>query len=56
MKLIRVGGKMNGGKYHEILILQSAKDFRLSQRFTFQQENESKYTTRAAKEWFQSKT
>ena len=42
-KLLRIEGKMNGAKYREILdenLLQSAQDFSLGVRFTFQQDNE----------------
>ena len=45
VRLVRIKGKMNGAKYREILdenLLQSAHDFRLGQRFTFQQDNDPK--------------
>ena len=46
-RLVRIEGKTNGAKYKEILdenLLQSAQDFRLGQRFTFQQDNNPKNT------------
>ena len=49
-KLVRVDGKMGGAKYRIILgekLLQSGKDLRLGQRFTFQQVNDPKHTARA---------
>ena len=45
---------MNGAKYREILdenLLQSAQDLRLGQRFTFQQDNDSKHTAKTTQEW-----
>ena len=45
----RIEGKMNGAKYREILdenLLQSGQDLRLGQRFTFQQDNDSKHTAK----------
>ena len=44
-RLVRVEGTMNGAKYRQIIeenLLQSAKDLRLRQRFTFQQDNDPK--------------
>ena len=49
---------MDGAKNRTILeenLLESAKDLRLEQRFTFQQDNEPKHTARATMEWFRSK-
>ena len=49
---------MNGAKYRQILeenLLQSAKDLRLQRRFTFQQDNDPKHTSKATLEWFQNK-
>ena len=49
---------MDGAKYRTIFEenpLESAKDLRLGQRFTFQQDNEPKHTARATMEWFRSK-
>ncbi|MCJ8737809.1 hypothetical protein PDJAM_G00028230 [Pangasius djambal] len=57
-KLVRVDGKMDGAKYRAILdenMLESAKDLRLRQRFTFQQDSDPKHTARATMEWFRSK-
>ena len=48
-RLIRIEGKMNRAKYREILeenLLQSAQDFRLGRRFTFQQDNNLKHTAK----------
>jgi hypothetical protein len=47
--LDRIGGKINGAKYREILdenLLQSAQDLRLGQRFPFQQDNDPKHTAK----------
>ena len=49
---------MDGAKYRTIFEenpLESAKDLRLGQRFTFQQDNEPKHTARATMKWFRSK-
>ena len=49
---------MDGAKYRTILeknLLESAKDLRLGQSFTFQQENEPKHTDRATMGWLRSK-
>jgi hypothetical protein len=45
--LVRIEAKTNGAKYSEILdenLFQSAKDLRLGQSFTFQQDNDPKHT------------
>ncbi len=45
---------MNAAKYRDILdenLLQSAQDFRLGRRFTFQQDNDPKHTAKITKEW-----
>jgi hypothetical protein len=55
-RLVRIEGKINGAKYREILdenLLQSAQDLRLSQRFTFQQDNDPKQTAKTTQEWLQ---
>ena len=55
-RLVRIKGKMNGAKYREILekiLLQSAQDLRLGQRFTFQQDNNPKHTAKTTQEWLQ---
>jgi hypothetical protein len=49
-KLVRIKGMMDGAKYREILVenlFQSSRDMRLGQRFTFQQDNDPKYTAKA---------
>ncbi|KAG2464911.1 TCB2 transposase, partial [Polypterus senegalus] len=53
-RLVAIEGKMNVAKYRDILdknLLQSAKDLRLGRRFTFQQDNDPKHTTKITKEW-----
>ena len=49
---------MDGAKYRTILeenLSESAKDLRLGQSFTFQQDNKPTHTARATMEWFRSK-
>ena len=49
---------MNRAKYKETLdenLLQSAQDFRLGQRFTFQQDNNPTHTAKTTQEWLQDK-
>ncbi|CDR00757.1 unnamed protein product [Oncorhynchus mykiss] len=46
---------MNGAKYREIL-LHSAQDLRLGQRFTFQQHNDSKHTAKTTQDWLWDKS
>lgn len=56
-RLVSVDGEMVGDKYVVILegkVLQAAEDLGLGQRFSFQQEHESKQRTRAASKWFAS--
>ena len=58
-RLVRIEGKMNGAKYREILdknMLQSDQDLRLGWRFTFQQDNNPKYTAKTPQEWFRDKS
>ena len=53
-RLIRIETKMNGAKYRQILdenLLQSAQDVRLGRRFTFQQDNDPKHTSKTMQEW-----
>ncbi len=53
-RLVAIEGKMNAAKYRDILdenLLQSAQDLRLGRRFTFQQDNDPKYTAKITKEW-----
>ena len=48
-RLVRIEGKMNRAKYREIIdenLLQSPQDLRLGWRFTFQQENKPKHTSK----------
>ena len=55
----QIKGKMNGAKYREILdenLLQSAQDFRLGRRFTFQQDNEPQHTAKTTQEWLRDKS
>ncbi|KAJ4925583.1 hypothetical protein JOQ06_018309 [Pogonophryne albipinna] len=50
---------MNAAMYREILdekLIQSALDLRLGRRFTFQQDNDPKYTAKITKEWFRDKS
>ena len=57
-RLVRMEGTMNGAKYRQILeenLLQSAKDRRMWQIFTFHQDNDPKYTAKATLEWLQNK-
>lgn len=48
-RLVRLDGRMDLTKYRAILeenLLQSGKDLRLGQRFTFQQDNNLKHPVR----------
>jgi hypothetical protein len=57
--LVRIEGKMNGGKYREILdenMLQSAQDLRLGRKFTFQQDNDLKHTAKTMQDWLRDKS
>ena len=57
-RLVRIDGTTNGAIHRKILkenLLQSAKDLRLWQRFTFQQGNNPKNTAKATLEWLQNK-
>uniref|UniRef100_A0AAZ3SMB9 Tc1-like transposase DDE domain-containing protein n=1 Tax=Oncorhynchus tshawytscha TaxID=74940 RepID=A0AAZ3SMB9_ONCTS len=58
-RLVRIEGKMNGGKYREILdenLLQCAKDLRLGRRFPFQQDNKPKHTAKTMQDWLWDKS
>ena len=58
-KLVRMEGKMNGGKYRKILdeiLLQSCQDLRLGKRFTFQQDNDRTQTAKKMQEWLWNKS
>jgi hypothetical protein len=49
-RLVRIGEMMVGAKYTEILegnLFLSSRDLRLGRRFTFQQDNNPKYTAKA---------
>ena len=53
--LVRIEAMMDGAKYREILegnLFRSSRDLGLDQRFTFQQDDEPKHTTKATLEWF----
>jgi hypothetical protein len=53
-RLVKIEAKMNGAKYREIFdenLLQSARDLRLGQRITFQQDNDSKHTAKTMQDW-----
>ena len=53
-RLVKINGKMNRAKYREILdeiLLQSAQDLTLGQRFIFRQDNEPKHTAKTTQEW-----
>lgn len=55
-KLIAIKGIMKSSDYITILdenLKQSAKDLRLGRRFTFQQDNDPKHTSKATTAWFQ---
>ena len=57
-ELVRVQDIVDGGQYRQILdenLFKSARDLKLGRRFTFQQDNDSKHTARATKEWFKTK-
>jgi hypothetical protein len=50
---------MNEAKYREILdenLLQSAQDLRLERRFTFQQDNDPKYTAKTTHKLLRDKS
>jgi hypothetical protein len=52
-RLITIEENMNGAEYRDILdenLLQSAQDLRLEQRFTCQQDNDPKHTTKTTQE------
>ena len=56
-RLVRIEGERT--KYREILdenLLQSAQDFRLGRRFTFQQYNNPKHTDKTTQEWLRDKS
>ena len=57
-KLDTIERMMDDTKYRESLegnLFQSSRDLRLRQRFTFQQDNEPKYTAKATLTWIKGK-
>ena len=55
-RLVRTEVTMNGAKYRQILDenkFQTANNLTMGQRFTFQQDNDPKRTTKATLEWCQ---
>uniref|UniRef100_A0AAZ3NN31 Tc1-like transposase DDE domain-containing protein n=1 Tax=Oncorhynchus tshawytscha TaxID=74940 RepID=A0AAZ3NN31_ONCTS len=57
-RVVRIKAKMTGAKYRENLdenLLQSAQNFRLEQRFTFQEDNDPKHTAKTMHEWLWNK-
>ena len=56
--LHRIQGIMDSTKYQEILganVMQSVKKLKLGRRWTFQQDNDPKHTSKSTKAWFQKK-
>ncbi|XP_062279112.1 meprin A subunit beta-like [Scomber scombrus] len=57
--LQRVEGKMDSIKYQEILgenVMPSVRKLKLGRHWTFQQDNDPKYTSKSTKAWFQKKS
>uniref|UniRef100_A0A8C5M7V7 Transposase n=1 Tax=Leptobrachium leishanense TaxID=445787 RepID=A0A8C5M7V7_9ANUR len=57
-KLQRVQGTMNSLQYQEILddnVMQSVTNLRLGKRWTFQQDNDPKHTSKSTRAWLQIK-
>uniref|UniRef100_A0A8C5PQH3 Transposase n=1 Tax=Leptobrachium leishanense TaxID=445787 RepID=A0A8C5PQH3_9ANUR len=57
-KLQRVQGNMNSLQYQEILddnVMQSVTNLRLGRRWTFQQDNDPKHTSKSTRAWLQIK-
>uniref|UniRef100_A0A8C5QAL0 Transposase n=1 Tax=Leptobrachium leishanense TaxID=445787 RepID=A0A8C5QAL0_9ANUR len=57
-KLQRVQGTMNSLQYQEILddnVIQSVTNLRLGRRWTFQQDNDPKHTSKSTRAWLQIK-
>uniref|UniRef100_A0AAZ3RIZ3 Uncharacterized protein n=1 Tax=Oncorhynchus tshawytscha TaxID=74940 RepID=A0AAZ3RIZ3_ONCTS len=55
-RLVRIEGKMKEAKYREILDDNLLQDLRLGRRFTFQQDNDPKHTTKTTRVWLQDKS
>ena len=58
-RLVRIELKLNNAKFRESLdenLLQNAQDLRLGRRFSFQQDNNTKHTTKRTQEWLQDKS
>ena len=57
-RLVRIEAKMSEAKYREILnnenLLQSTQDFRLGQRFNFQQDNDPKQQPKQCRSGFRT--
>ena len=51
-----IEGKMNIGKYREVLDENLVLDLRLGQRFTFQQDNNPKHTAKTTQEGLRDKS
>ena len=56
--LVRIEGKMDGAKYHQILeenLLPSARKLSMGRRFTFQHDNDPKHTAKLSTQWLKEK-
>ena len=56
--LVRIKGKMDGAKYHQILeenLLPSARKLSMGRRFTFQHDNDPKHTAKLSTQWLKEK-
>ena len=56
--LVRIEGKMDGTKYHQILeenLLPSARKLSMGRRFTFQHDNDPKHTAELSTQWLKEK-
>ena len=59
VRLVRIKAKMNRAKYRDILdenLLQRVQDLRLRRMFTFQQDNDPKYTAKRTQKWLRDKS
>ena len=53
--LVKINGIMNSTKYQDILaknLVASARKLRLGRRWTFQQDNDPKHTSKSTQKWF----